>query len=302
MLTLTEVEQQFCDTMIETRHLNRLFKAFVLLEPEVKHKETEVKLPIFMKQDHIDLTGSKNNNVHYNNTSDQPVRMAKMLMRLMSMSPASQPAMNNFERIIDNMLAEPPQDPKVMEALSKVFKAQMNFKYNGSPDPTIIELYLEKLLSGLQLSRQMMSSNDYLRILITHKTLEGNTLEFFNKELWHGTKPAAMWLFKEALLLLFSRFISVTAGLDAAMLYNMLKQGRLTMKDLHNKLTALARCMDYHPAEPAMREQFLQVLNRQIHIELGKKGFTALSKTLEELVAEAIEAKGSLAYVDLIEG
>jgi hypothetical protein len=148
-----------------------------------------------------------------------------MPMRLMSMLLASQPAMNNFERIIDNMLAEPPQDPKVMEALLKVFKAQMNFKYNRLPDPTIIGLYLEKLLSGLQLSRQMMSSNNYVRILITHQMLEGNTLEFFNKELWHGTKLAATWLFKEALLLLFSRFISVTAGLDAATLYNMLKQG-----------------------------------------------------------------------------
>jgi hypothetical protein len=74
------------------------------------------------------------------------------------------------------------------------------------------------------------------------------------------------------------------------------------MKDLHNKLTALARQMDYHPAEPAMREHFLQALDQQIHIELRKKGFTALSKMLEELVAEAIEVEQSLAYVDSIEG
>jgi hypothetical protein len=153
------------------------------------------------------------------------IRTSKMPMRLMSMSPASQPAMNNFERIIDNALAEPLQDPKVMEALLKVFKAQMNFKYDGSPDLTAIESYLEKLLSWLRLSGQMMSGNDYLRILITHQTLEGSALEFFNKEVWNGLKPATNWAFKEALLLLFSRFISVTAGLDAATSYNMLKQG-----------------------------------------------------------------------------
>jgi hypothetical protein len=74
------------------------------------------------------------------------------------------------------------------------------------------------------------------------------------------------------------------------------------VKDLHNKLTALARQMDHHPAEPAMRERFVQALDQQIHVELGQKGFTALSKTLDELVAAAIEAEQSIAYVDLILG
>ncbi|KIJ47525.1 hypothetical protein M422DRAFT_248951 [Sphaerobolus stellatus SS14] len=119
-----------------------------------------------------------------------------------------------------------------------------------------------------------------LRYMLVYNLLTPRA-EWFDREIKH-------WDLESVMMGLQKWFMPTLSLNKIAVNYDRIMQGSMTVQQLHQELTKLAKQMIELPDAYSYRRRFMDVLKPDIRDQVLKKGFTAKFSKIDELVKQAV--------------
>ncbi|KIJ32275.1 hypothetical protein M422DRAFT_265941 [Sphaerobolus stellatus SS14] len=127
-----------------------------------------------------------------------------------------------------------------------------------------------------------------LRYMLMYNLL-GPQAERFDREIKH-------WDLESVMMGLQKWFMSMLSLNKVAVNYDRIMQGSMTVQQLHQELTKLAKQMVELPDAYSYRRRFMDVLKPDIRGQVLNKGFTAEFSKIDELVEQAVMFDNAKCY------
>ncbi|KAI9060963.1 hypothetical protein FKP32DRAFT_1538620, partial [Trametes sanguinea] len=197
------------------------------------------------------------------------------------------------QRILD-MIQELMGDPPTSEPPSylKVAKLPPPKTYEGKDDPDQFEVWLRGLLEYFSTLRLTGLDWDRDRLRLISQSLGGEAATWFYNTVQSPSRDKRDWLFEEAIVGLYRRFVHRDTHLQAEQQFANLRfdAQRGGVAALYERMLYLSDKMWERPSDFVMRKKFLEALPDQYEqILTVYKGMSAQFNTLLELYQAASE-------------
>ncbi|KAI9059526.1 hypothetical protein FKP32DRAFT_1560228, partial [Trametes sanguinea] len=202
------------------------------------------------------------------------------------------------QRILD-MIQElvgdaPTSDPP---AYLKMAKLPPPKTYEGKDDPDQFEVWLRGLLEYFNTLRITGPQYDADRLRMLSSSLSGNAATWFYNTVQSPSRDKRDWMFEEAVVGLFRRFVHRDTHLQAEQQFAALRfdASKGGVAGLYERMLYLADKMWERPTEFHMRKKFIEALPEQYESILSLyKGMSPQYTTLYMLYQSALELEQNM--------
>ncbi|KAJ2989339.1 hypothetical protein NUW54_g8816 [Trametes sanguinea] len=203
-----------------------------------------------------------------------------------------------------NMIQElvgdaPTSDPP---AYLKMAKLPPPKTYEGKDDPDQFEVWLRGLLEYFNMLHIMGPQYDADRLRMLSSSLSGNAATWFYNTVQSPSRDKRDWMFEEAIMGLFRRFVHRDTHLQAEQQFAALRfdASKGGVAGLYECMLYLANKMWEYPTEFQMRKKFIEALPEQYESILSLyKGMSPQCTTLYMLYQSTLELEQNMRALQL---
>ncbi|KAL7280520.1 hypothetical protein ACG7TL_005452 [Trametes sanguinea] len=193
----------------------------------------------------------------------------------------------------------PTSDPPVYLKMAKLPPPKM---YEGKDDPDQFEVWLRGLLEYFNTLRITGPQYDADRLRMLSSSLSGNAATWFYNTVQSPSRDKRDWMFEEAIVGLFRRFVHRDTHLQAEQQFAALRfeASKGGVAGLYERMLYLADKMWERPTEFHMRKKFIEALPEQYESILSLyKGMSPQYTTLYTLYQSALELEQNMRVLQL---
>lgn len=202
-------------------------------------------------------------------------------------------ALNRYMETVRRRYQRMIQD-KVGQALPRGINAPTKAKmpspkaYEGKEDIEIFDEWVYALLRWLQLNQYGGEERDRERCTIVGLFLKGRAAAWFNDNIDGPQRKQWRWTFEEVIWGLYVRFIFQSSIQDAAERFNGAEfRSKNGVMALYHDLDRYATRMVKMPDSYTFKTTLVKKLPRWMYVDMAKKGITAESATVDEILRHA---------------
>ncbi|KIJ44782.1 hypothetical protein M422DRAFT_251769 [Sphaerobolus stellatus SS14] len=160
--------------------------------------------------------------------------------------------------------------------------------YNGERKLEKFENWVANVLRYMSLYNLLGPRAGKIQIQFLGQCLVDEAQEWFYWQVERFDREVKHWDLESVMMGLQKWFMPTLSLNKVAVNYDRLMQGNMTMQQLHQELTKLAKQMVELPNVYSYRQRFMDALKPSIREEVLGKGFTAEFTKIDVLVAEAV--------------
>ncbi|KIJ32842.1 hypothetical protein M422DRAFT_265325, partial [Sphaerobolus stellatus SS14] len=203
---------------------------------------------------------------------------------------------------IQQMVMQALKNASHEEEPEKSFLAKASVKmgnpptYNGERNLEKFENWVANVLQYMSLYNLLGPRAGKIQIQFLGQCLVDEAQEWFYRQVERFDREVKHWDLESVMMGLQKWFMPTLSLNKVAVNYDCLMQGNMTVQQLHQELTNLAKQMVELPNAYSYRRRFMDALKPSIREEVLGKGFTAEFTKIDVLIAEAVMLDNAKCY------